>query len=103
MSDMNYSGSMPPPPGGGQKSNATMVLVIAILGIVCCQLCGPIAWYMANKQLAAGVAPSEEGMFKASKIMGIIGTVLFGLSLIWMAFGGFAIISAMLSGGGVPQ
>jgi uncharacterized membrane protein YjgN (DUF898 family) len=84
----------------GSSSRATTSLVLGIIGIVCCQICAPIAWYMGNKELMAiraGQSPaSGEGMAKAGKIIGIIGTILLILSLVWVFFfGGMAIIQGM--------
>src|SRR5512140_2729108 len=82
------------------SSRATTALVLGIVGIVCCQLCGPFAWWMGKQELEAvraGSSPaSNEGMAKAGMILGIVGTILLGLSFVWILFGGFAaIMSAM--------
>lgn len=83
----------------GTSSRATTSLILGILGIVCCQICAPIAWYIGNKELMAiraGTSPAGgEGIAKAGKITGIIGTILLILSLIWIFFfGGMAMIQA---------
>jgi hypothetical protein len=64
MSMPNYGGSVPPPPPPPlppqSKSNATTALVLGILSVVCCQILGPVAWYLGNKELQAikaGSAP----------------------------------------------
>jgi hypothetical protein len=100
MSEPSYQ--VPPPPGGGAqgKSQATLILILGILGILCCQLLGPVAWYMGGKELKAireGHLPAtNEGMAKAGWILGIIGTILLVFSIIWVLFfGGMAMISAM--------
>ena len=58
----------------------TVILVLGILGIVCCFICGIIAWVMGNndlKQMAAGTMdPSGEGLTKAGKICGIVGIAI---------------------------
>ena len=58
----------------------TLILVLGILGIVCCFICGIIAWVMGNndlKQMAAGAMdPSGEGLTKAGKICGMVGVIL---------------------------
>ena len=58
----------------------TAILVLGILSIVCCFICGIIAWVMANKDLsemAAGkMDPSGEGLTKAGKICGIVGVAI---------------------------
>ncbi len=82
------------------NSRATTALVLGIIGIVCCQLCGPFAWWMGKQELdavRAGSSPvSNEGMAKAGMILGIVGTVLLGLSFIWMLFGGLAVLTSAM-------
>jgi hypothetical protein len=98
MSEPSYQ---TPPPGGGQgKSQATLILILGIVGIICCNLLGPVAWYMGAKELKAireGSLPAtNEGMAKAGWILGIIGTIFLIFAIIWVLFfGGMAMISAM--------
>jgi uncharacterized membrane protein YjgN (DUF898 family) len=92
--------SPPPSPPPASSSQAITALVLGILGIVCCGLLAPIAWYMGNQELQAirqGRAPATgEGLAKAGQILGIIGTVLLVLTVIWIFFmGGMAFLSAM--------
>lgn len=95
--------SSPPPIGpaaGASNSRAVMALVFGILGVICCGLFAPIAWYLGNEELAgidAGRLPeSNRGMAQIAKILGIIGTVLLGLALIWIFFvGGLGFLSAL--------
>ncbi len=75
-------------------------LVLGIIGILCCALCGPIAWFIAKQELnaiAAGHAPAAgEGMAKAGLILGIIGTVLLVFSVLWIfLFGGMAFFQSL--------
>jgi hypothetical protein len=80
-----------------EASQATTALVLGILGIVLCQVLGPFAWSMGNKELQAidaGRRPAENrGTANAAKILGIVGTVLLALSVIALIvfFGIFAI------------
>jgi hypothetical protein len=57
-----------------------MVLTLGILSLVICGLLGPFAWIMGRNDLkkmnAGRMDPSGEGLTKAGKICGIIGTVL---------------------------
>lgn len=90
----------PPPVVSGSQSRAVMALVFGILGVICCGLFAPIAWYLGNEELAgidAGRLPdSNRGMAQIAKILGIIGTVLLGLALIWIFFvGGLGFLSAL--------
>lgn len=83
-----------------KSSQPTVALVLGVLSIVCCGLLGPVAWYIGDKELkaiAAGASDrSGEGLAKAGKILGIIGTVLLVLSLIWVVFaGGMAVLQGL--------
>lgn len=57
-----------------------LILILGILSIVCCFICGIIAWVMGNndlKEIAAGrMDPAGEGMTKAGKICGIVGIAI---------------------------
>lgn len=88
-----------------QKSQATMALVLGILGLVCCNLLGPFAWMIANKELQgidAGLLPeSNRGMAQIAKILGIIGTIFLVLVLLWVVlFGGLATLGALTGAAG---
>lgn len=79
-----------------RSSNAVAILVLGILSLTVCAALGPVAWVMGNKELArvaAGeVSPEGVGMVNAGKVCGIIGTVLLGLTALWVLFVfGFAI------------
>jgi len=99
----NYGGPVMPPPPPEAKGNATTVLILGIVSILCCQLAGPVAWFLGDKELKAiraGISPaSGEGTAKAGMIMGIIATVLFVLGIIVVVFfGGLGILSGIMSG-----
>ena len=92
----------PPPPTAppASSSQAVTALVLGILGIVCCGFLAPIAWYLGNQELRAireGRAPATgEGLAKAAQILGIIGTVLLVLTVLWIFFaGGMAILQGI--------
>ncbi len=102
------SNFMPPPPEAGtaapRSQKATTILVLGILAIVCCQICGPIAWYMGRQELAdirqGLVSPLDEGTVKAGMILGIVGTILLALGLLWIVFfGGLAFLGALMESG----
>ncbi|MHC4160338.1 MAG: DUF4190 domain-containing protein [Planctomycetota bacterium] len=72
-----------PPPQSQQPlapHRGVLILILGILGIVCCFICGIVAWVMGNgdlKEMAAGrMDPAGEGMTKAGKICGIVGIAL---------------------------
>lgn len=92
----------PPPPTAppASSSQAVTALVLGILGIVCCGFLAPIAWYLGNQELRAiregRSAASGEGLAKAAQILGIIGTVLLVLTVLWIFFaGGMAILQGI--------
>ena len=97
-------GGAPPPPSAPQEKasgQAITALIMGILGIICCALLGPVAWYLGNKEgkaILEGTSPKAgEGLAKVGKILGIIGTVLLVLWVIWVIFfGGMAVIGAMM-------
>jgi len=70
----------------------TLILVLGILSIVCCFICGIIAWVLANgdlKEMTAGkMDPSGRGLTNAGKICGIVGIVVqivfFVLCVLWL-------------------
>ncbi|MST00297.1 MAG: DUF4190 domain-containing protein [Pedosphaera sp.] len=80
-----------------QPHRGTLVLVLGILGLVCCPLTGLAAWIMANgdlKQMDAGTMDaSGRSNTNAGKICGIIGTVLFALGILF--WGGLFLLSLL--------
>ncbi len=69
-----------------EQSQATTILVLGILGIICCGPLGIAAWVMGNNELAAIDAgrrsPKSRSTANAGRIMGIIGTVLLVLGIL---------------------
>ena len=63
------------------------ILVLGIVGIVVCFVCGIIAWVMGTgdlKEMDLGVRdPEGRGLTKAGMICGIVGTALAALGLVW--------------------
>ena len=78
-----------------EQSQATTILVLGILSIVCCGLLGIAAWVMGNNELKAideGRRPPENrGTANAGRICGIVGVVLSALGLA-LAFSGILAI-----------
>jgi len=64
----------------------TLILVLGILGLIICGPLAIVAWVMGSgdlKQIDAGTMdPSGRGTTQAGKIIGIIGTILFIISII---------------------
>ncbi len=75
-----------PPP---RHPQATTVLILGILGIVLCGVLAPFAWVMggnAMKEIRANPGKfSGDGEINAGRILGIIGTVLLVLAVIFFA------------------
>ena len=87
------SGAVP-----ASNNRPTIILVLGILGIVCCGLLAPVAWFMGSaelKSIRSGSSPAAgEGLAKAGMILGIIGSVLLILSLLWIFFSlGYGLVS----------
>ena len=63
------------------------ILALGIIGIVCCWICGIIAWVMGNgdlREMDAGMMdPSGRGLTQAGKTCGIISVVLAILGLVF--------------------
>jgi hypothetical protein len=89
-------------PGTPQSASTSAItaLVFGLLGLTCCPLLGPLAWflgYQEGKAIAEGrSAPAGEGIAKAGFILGIIGTIYIAAMAFWVFFwGGMAILEAM--------
>jgi len=70
----------------------TLILVLGILGLVCCFICGIVAWVMGNGDLremdAGRMDPSGRGLTQAGKICGIVSVVLQIIGLVfWLLYG----------------
>ena len=84
MEDYNQPVGVPgaqPPMGQPLKPHrGTTVLVLGILGLVICVICGIIAWVMGKNDLEeidAGIMdPSGRGLTQAGKICGMISCIL---------------------------
>jgi len=69
-----------------EASQASVILVLGILGVAVLQVLGPFAWVMGNRELEAIDAgrrpPDSRRVANAGRVLGIIGTVLLALGLI---------------------
>ncbi|HEY0074554.1 MAG TPA: DUF4190 domain-containing protein [Abditibacteriaceae bacterium] len=74
--------------GYPQSGNGTLILVFGILGLVFCQIFGPIAWIMGNNALAAidagHVNPLERTNANVGRILGIISTVFLVIIMVFV-------------------
>ncbi|QYC42563.1 hypothetical protein Nocox_24800 [Nonomuraea coxensis DSM 45129] len=90
---MSYPPYDPPYYGPQQHNhpNGTTILVLGILSLVVCTFIGPFAWSMGNRALReideSGYVFANRGHVQAGRICGIISTVLFALTLLFVAFG----------------
>lgn len=89
-------------PGQPQSASTQAItsLILGILGIVCCGLLAPVAWFLGSQELKAiqqGASPvAGEGLARAGMILGIIGSILLVLSACWLFFmGGMAILQGI--------
>lgn len=85
---MEEQTQVPVAPAGPQDSTQQtlrphrggVVLTLGILGILCCFICGIIAWLMGNGDLreidAGRMDPSGRGLTQAGKICGMISVIL---------------------------
>ena len=93
-----------PPASASASREAVTALVLGILGIVCCGLVAPVAWYLGQNELRAirlgQASAAGEGMAMAGRILGMIGTALLILGLVvgllWaLFFGGMAALHGL--------
>lgn len=72
-----------------QAGGATAALVLGILSIVLCPLCGPVAWGLGRKAEQeidrSGGHLGGRGLATAGKILGIIGTLLIVALIVLIA------------------
>ena len=90
-----------------QPHRGTTILVLGILGLVVCPICGIIAWIMGNgdmKKIEAGqMDPEGLSQTKAGKICGMIATIL---AIVVTVIYGIVIVFAIVAGAtqaGMPQ
>jgi uncharacterized membrane protein YjgN (DUF898 family) len=66
------------------NSQAVTIFILGLLGLVSCQILSPVALIMGNNYLAEceaqGIEP--DGLGKAGRILGIVGTVLLALTFL---------------------
>src|SRR5947207_15032392 len=89
-----------PPQQQSSSTQAITALVLGILGVVCCGLLAPIAWYLGSQEQKAireGRSPAAgEGIAKAATILGMIGSIILVLPILWIfCWGGMAILQGI--------
>jgi hypothetical protein len=74
------------PGGPARPHRGTLILVLGILGIVCCGILGIIAWVMGNSDLEAmrrgEMDRSGEALTNAGRICGMISVALWVMGII---------------------
>jgi Domain of unknown function (DUF4190) len=90
----------PPPAPASQSTQAVVALVLGILGLICCSLMAPVAWYLGvaeGRAIREGRSPAGgQGLATAGKILGIIGTVFMVFIVLWIVFmGGLAVLQGL--------
>ncbi len=78
-----------PPTQMLKPHRGTAVLVLGILGLVVCVICGIIAWVMGKndlREMDAGIMdPSGRGITNAGRICGMVSVILACVSLVvWL-------------------
>lgn len=69
---------------------ATTVLVLGVLSVVLCQVLGPFAWVI-GKRTVSEIDASQgryggRGSAQAGYILGVVGSVLLGLAVLYLVF-----------------
>lgn len=81
------SGGYTPPPASSSGPSGTVLIIMGVAGILCCGILAPITWVLSNNAMTALDSgqgnESERGNINAARILGIIGSVLLVLQVIW--------------------
>jgi hypothetical protein len=88
--------------GGPTTGRATTILVLSIVGLLCCPMTSPVAWWLGVQELGAirrgDSPPANQAAAQIGMILGILGTGLLAFLLLWVfAFGGLAALSILLN------
>lgn len=96
-----------PPPQGfygyapPDHPKATTSMVLGILGVVVCQVIAPFAWVIGKRTVseidASGGRLGGRGQAQAGYVLGIVGTVLLGLGVLFMIF--YVVVVFLVIGG----
>jgi hypothetical protein len=64
----------------------TLILILGILGIVCCGVLAPVAWILGKQDLtkirSGEISTEAEQLTNIGMILGIVGTVLLCLQIV---------------------
>ncbi len=96
-------------PGGGyapalappNDSQATLALVLGIIGLFCCPILGPVALFIGNSSRqrieASGGTLGGGGLATAGFVLGIIGTIVLVLGVFGFVV---TVLSSLAASGG---
>jgi hypothetical protein len=101
-------GYQPFPPYGApgypvqqEHPKAITAMVVGILGLVMCQVASPFAWVIGKRAVAeidaSGGRLGGRGQAQTGYVLGIVGTVLLGLGLVFLLI--YLVIMVLLVGG----
>ena len=85
-------GTTPPPsphsPAAGDRTNAGTALAVSILGLVLCGVLAPVGMVMGRNELQrlddGRGDPGARGMAQAAWIIGLIGTIILALGVLFL-------------------
>jgi len=84
---------------GLQPHRGAVILVLGILGLILCFICGIIAWVMGNTDLRemreGRMDPSGMGLTNAGRICGMISVIL---AIVGFIFGVLLMVGGILAG-----
>ncbi len=88
---------------GDEQGRGQLILILGIVGLVCCMPCGIAAWIMGAgdmKKIAAGQIPETERSFtQIGMILGIISVVLVAIAVVgWVLMFVLAMGTAAVGG-----
>jgi uncharacterized Tic20 family protein len=73
-----------------ESSQATLALILGILSVLVLSILGPFAWWIGGKEKRAIDAgrrdPANRGVAVAGWVLGIIGTILLILGVLFLIF-----------------
>lgn len=96
--------------GQMRPHRGVMILVLGILGLVLCVICGIVAWVMGNgdfREMDAGrMDPAGRGLTQAGKICGMISVILvcvvIAFYVLFLVIFGAAAIAGAGAAGSAP-
>jgi hypothetical protein len=89
-------------PTPSPSSQAIAALVVSLLGVLtCCGVLSPVGWFLGvqeRKAIREGRSPAAgDSLALVAIVLGIVGTVMLLLGLLWVLFwGGLVVISGWL-------